>query len=95
MKRSATSIDHATCSPRTSSRRQRTTTALSRLEKAKAAITGYQASIGVAEANYRAAQVGVEQTLIRAPFEGVVLTKNANVATSSRRSHPRLAPRPR
>ena len=54
-------------------------TALSRLEKAKAAITGYQASIGVAEANYRAAQVGVEQTLIRAPFEGVVLTKNANV----------------
>jgi RND family efflux transporter MFP subunit len=25
------------------------------------------------------AQVGVEQTLIRAPFEGVVLTKNANV----------------
>ena len=54
-------------------------TALSRLEKAKAAITGYQASIGVAEANYRAAQVGVEQTLIRAPFVGVVLTKNANV----------------
>jgi RND family efflux transporter MFP subunit len=53
--------------------------AVSRLEKAKAAISGYKASISMAEANYRATQVGVEQTLIRAPFEGVVLTKNANV----------------
>ena len=31
------------------------------------------------EANRRAAEVAVEQTLIRAPFDGVVLTKNANV----------------
>ena len=31
------------------------------------------------QANYRAAQIAVEQTLIRAPFDGVVLTKNANV----------------
>jgi len=54
-------------------------TAVSRYEKAKSAITGYRASIAVAQANYRAAQVAVEQTLIRAPFEGVVLTKNANV----------------
>ena len=36
-------------------------------------------SIGVAEANLRVAQVAVEQTLIVAPFTGVVLTKNANV----------------
>ncbi len=54
-------------------------TAVSRYEKAKSAISGFNASIAVAQANYRAAQVGVEQTLIRAPFDGVVLTKNANV----------------
>ena len=29
--------------------------------------------------NTHSAQVGVDQTLIRAPFDGVVLTKNANV----------------
>ena len=54
-------------------------TAVSRLDKAKAAISGYKAAIAVAQANYRATQVAVEQTLIRAPFDGVVLTKNANV----------------
>ena len=52
---------------------------VSRFEKAKSAISGYRASIAVAQANLRATEVGVEQTLIRAPFEGVVLTKNANV----------------
>ena len=54
-------------------------TAVARFEKAKAAISGQQAAIAVAQANYRASQVAVEQTLIRAPFDGVVLTKNANV----------------
>ncbi len=54
-------------------------TAIGRLEKAKAAVSGYRASIAVAQANHRASQVAVEQTLIRAPFDGVVLTKNANV----------------
>ena len=54
-------------------------TAVSRYEKAKSAISGYKASIAVGQANYRATQVAVDQTLIRAPFEGVVLTKNANV----------------
>lgn len=53
--------------------------AVARYEKAMAAIRGYQAAIAVARANYRAAQIAVEQTLIRAPFDGVVLTKNANV----------------
>lgn len=53
--------------------------AVSRYEKAKSAISGYRASIAVAQANFRATGVGVEQTLIRAPFQGVVLTKNANV----------------
>ena len=33
----------------------------------------------MAEANARQAGVALEQTLIRAPFDGVVLTKNANV----------------
>jgi RND family efflux transporter MFP subunit len=50
-----------------------------RHEKAQAAIHGYRASIAVAQANLRVAEVAVEQTLIRAPFDGVVLTKNANV----------------
>lgn len=54
-------------------------TAVARLDKAKAAISGHQAAIAVARASVRAAQVEVEQTLIRAPFDGVVLTKNANV----------------
>jgi len=53
--------------------------AIGRLERAKAAVSGYRAAIAVAQANHRAAQVAVEQTLIRAPFDGVVLTKNANV----------------
>lgn len=54
-------------------------TAVARYEKAKAAISGQKASIAVAQANYRASRVAVDQTLIRAPFDGVVLTKNANV----------------
>jgi len=54
-------------------------TAVARYDKARAAIAGFKAAIAVAQANYRAAQVAVEQTLIRAPFDGVVLTKNANV----------------
>lgn len=54
-------------------------TVVARYEKAKAAISGYQASVAVAQATHRAARVAVDQTLIRAPFDGVVLTKNANV----------------
>ncbi len=54
-------------------------TVVARYERAQAAISGYKAAIGVARAGYRATQVAVEQTLIRAPFDGVVLTKNANV----------------
>jgi len=53
--------------------------ARARLEKATATIASLKAAIGVAEANARSAGVAVEQTLIRAPFDGVVLTKNANV----------------
>src|SRR6266853_953379 len=50
-----------------------------RNDKARAAIASLRAQIAVAQANLRAADVTVEQTLIRAPFTGVVLTKNANV----------------
>jgi RND family efflux transporter MFP subunit len=54
-------------------------TAVARRDRAAAAIMAQRAAIAAARANYRAAQVAVEQTLIRAPFDGVVLTKNANV----------------
>lgn len=53
--------------------------AVARAEKARASIAGLKASIAVAQANVRSAQVAIDQTLIRAPFDGVVLTKNANV----------------
>ncbi len=54
-------------------------TAKARADKARAAVASLNGAIGVAEANVRATNVAVEQTLIRAPFDGVVLTKNANV----------------
>jgi HlyD family secretion protein len=53
--------------------------AVARHDKAAAAIASLKAQIAVAQANLRVADVAVEQTLIRAPFTGVVLTKNANV----------------
>ena len=53
--------------------------ARARSEKAHASISSLKAAIGVAEAQVRAASVSVEHTLIRAPFDGIVLTKNANV----------------
>ena len=54
-------------------------TAKARFDKARAVVASLNGAIGVAEANLRATNVAVEQTLIRAPFDGVVLTKNANV----------------
>ena len=53
--------------------------AVARFNKATAQIASLQAAIGAAVASLRGAQVAVEQTLIRAPFDGVVLTKAANV----------------
>ncbi len=50
-----------------------------RFNKAAAAVKTLQAQIAVAQANLRAASVALDQTLIRAPFAGIVLTKNANV----------------
>ena len=54
-------------------------TAEARYNKARAAIDTLRAQILVAQANYRAADVAYDQTLIRAPFTGMVLTKSANV----------------
>lgn len=54
-------------------------TAQARLTKAKANISGYNAAIAAARANAQVAQVALDQTVIRAPFDGVILTKNANV----------------
>ena len=53
--------------------------AVARLRKSQAAVIGYQAAIGAARAGYHVAQISVEQTMIRAPFDGVVLTKSANI----------------
>nr|MCU0898280.1 biotin/lipoyl-binding protein [Burkholderiales bacterium] len=53
--------------------------AVARYEKAGASVRGQEAAVAVARANLRAAEVGLDQTLIRAPFDGVVLTKSANV----------------
>ena len=54
-------------------------TAEARYNKSRAAIDTLKAQIAVAQANYRAAEVAFDQTLIRAPFTGMVLTKSANV----------------
>jgi HlyD family secretion protein len=54
-------------------------TAEARANKSRAAIQTLRAQIAVAQANLRAANVTFDQTLIRAPFTGIVLTKSANV----------------
>ena len=54
-------------------------TDLARLKKAQAAIASQKAAVTSSQANRRAAEVNVEQTLIRAPFDAIVLTKNADV----------------
>ncbi|NQD36952.1 efflux RND transporter periplasmic adaptor subunit [Permianibacter sp. IMCC34836] len=50
-----------------------------RYAQAKAAVAARRSAIQAAEANVRVTQVALENTSIRAPFDGVVLTKNANV----------------
>jgi RND family efflux transporter MFP subunit len=53
--------------------------AQTRYNKAEAAEKAGETTIGGAEAALKAAEVALEYTLIRAPFTGVVLTKNADV----------------
>ncbi|PRE56915.1 efflux RND transporter periplasmic adaptor subunit [Burkholderia sp. AU12872] len=50
-----------------------------RANKARASVSSGEAAIASAQANAQAAQVAVEQTVIRAPFDGIVLAKHANV----------------
>jgi RND family efflux transporter MFP subunit len=54
-------------------------TAKARAEKATAGVTNARATISVSEASSRNAQVSVDYTVIRAPFDGVILSKSANV----------------
>jgi RND family efflux transporter MFP subunit len=50
-----------------------------RADRALAAVANAKAGIASAEANARNAEVAVDYTLIRAPFDGVILSKSANV----------------
>lgn len=54
-------------------------TALTRLRKAEAAVASGRSTIRASQAALASAEVAVEFTLIRAPFDAVVLTKNADV----------------
>jgi RND family efflux transporter MFP subunit len=53
--------------------------AFARCSKAQAAVGAGEATIKAGEASLRGAEVALEYTLIRAPFNAVVLTKNADV----------------
>ncbi|NPV05434.1 MAG: efflux RND transporter periplasmic adaptor subunit [Syntrophaceae bacterium] len=50
-----------------------------RFRKAEAGVAGAESAVKAAEAALEAATVNLEYTLIRAPFDAVVLTKNADV----------------
>lgn len=53
--------------------------AAARYQKAKAAVAGAKASVKAKAAALQVAKVSLEYTLIRAPFDAVVLTKNADI----------------
>ncbi len=50
-----------------------------RYRRSQEAVKAAQAAVGAAEAQLQGARVNFDYTLIRAPFDGVVLTKNADV----------------
>lgn len=50
-----------------------------RYRRAKAAVAGADAAITASEASLRGAEVNLEYSFIRAPFDAVVLTKNADI----------------
>src|SRR5262249_41533746 len=52
--------------------------AVARDDKARAGVRSGEAALAAAQANLKAAEVALDQTLIRAPFDGGVLTKSAN-----------------
>ncbi len=53
--------------------------AMSRFSRAKAAVTSARASLAAARANQDNARSAVDNTEIRAPFDGVVIARSANV----------------
>jgi RND family efflux transporter MFP subunit len=53
--------------------------ALARVQTAQAAINSAKAGVATAQAQLKVQQVNLDFTQIRAPFDGVVLVKNANV----------------
>jgi RND family efflux transporter MFP subunit len=53
--------------------------AKARSDRAVAGVASGKAGLAAAEANARNAQVAVDYTLIRAPFDGIILSKSANV----------------
>jgi RND family efflux transporter MFP subunit len=53
--------------------------AKARSDRALAGVASGKAGVTAAEANARNAQVAVDYTLIRAPFDGIILSKSANV----------------
>ena len=50
-----------------------------RYKRAKAAVAGAEAAVEASSAALQGARVSLEYTLIRAPFDAVVLTKNADI----------------
>lgn len=50
-----------------------------RFQRARATVSSAEAGVRAAEAGIRGAQVEVDSTFIRAPFDGTVLTRNAEV----------------
>lgn len=54
-------------------------TADARYRKAKAGVAGAGSAIAAAQAALKGAEAALDYTFIRAPFDGVVLTKNADV----------------
>jgi RND family efflux transporter MFP subunit len=54
-------------------------TAEAKLQQLESARNAAKSQIIAAQAGYQAGQVALEYTLIRAPFDGVILTKNADV----------------
>lgn len=54
-------------------------TAKARLDRSQALVASAQANLNASIANARNAQVAVDYTEIRAPFDGVILSKSANV----------------
>lgn len=54
-------------------------TAEARYHRALAAVSGAEASLRVAQASRKGAEIALDYSLIRAPFDAVVLTKNADI----------------